>query len=87
MNIEHIQLFRGTATDLASTNPVLLAGELAVETDTGRIKAGNGTSAYNSLEYTDKPHGLASETLTFVLDDEAETDAEAPEFFSSSGSA
>ena len=76
MNIEHIQLFRGTAADLASANPVLLAGELAVETDTGRIKAGNGTSAYNSLEYSDQPYGLGSETLTFVLDDEAETTIE-----------
>ena len=76
MNVEHIQLFRGTAAELASKNPVLLAGELAVETDTGRLKAGNGTSAYNSLEYVDKSHDLTSDTWTFVLDDEAETRVE-----------
>ena len=76
MNVEHIQLFRGTAAELASKNPVLLAGELAVETDTGRLKAGNGTSTYNALEYVDKSHDLTSDTWTFVLDDEAETRVE-----------
>ena len=76
MNVEHIQLFRGTAAELASKNPVLLAGELAVETDTGRLKAGNGTSTYNALEYVDKSHDLTSDTWIFVLDDEAETRVE-----------
>lgn len=76
MNVEHIQLFRGTAVELASVNPVLLAGEIAVETDTGRIKAGNGTSTYNALEYVDRPRGLTSETWTIVLDDEEETRVE-----------
>ena len=76
MNVEHIQLFRGTAAELASKNPILLAGELAVETDTGRLKAGNGTSTYNALEYVDKSHDLTSDTWIFVLDDEAQTRVE-----------
>ena len=51
MNIEHIQLLRGTAEALASVNPVLLAGELGLETDTGKFKFGYGTSNWNSLSY------------------------------------
>ena len=51
MSIEHIQLLRGTAEALAAKNPVLLAGELGLETDTGRFKFGDGTAAWNSLSY------------------------------------
>lgn len=46
-----IQLRHDTAANFASVNPVLLAGEAAVETDTNKIKIGDGTTAYNSLEY------------------------------------
>ena len=51
MSIEHIQLLRGTASALARENPVLLAGELGFETDTGKFKLGNGVTAWNSLGY------------------------------------
>lgn len=33
---------------------VLLAGELGVETDTGRVKVGDGVSAWSTLEYLDE---------------------------------
>ena len=77
MNIQdaRIQLRRGTVAGLAAANEVPLAGELVVETDTGRVKAGDGVSNYNSLEYIGR-HGLGEETLTFVLDDEDETRVE-----------
>ena len=70
-----MQLRRGTAAGLTEINEVPLAGELVVETDTGRVKAGDGVSNYNSLEYIGR-HGLGEETLTFVLDDEDETHVE-----------
>ena len=35
----------------SSANPVLLAGELAVESDTLKQKIGNGSTPYNSLSY------------------------------------
>lgn len=35
----------------ASVNPVLLAGEVGVEKDTGLFKIGNGTSTYSELTY------------------------------------
>lgn len=40
-----------SAADLAANNPVLEAGQLAVESDTGRIKVGDGSTAYTSLPY------------------------------------
>jgi hypothetical protein len=43
-----IQLRRDTAANWVSTNPVLRAGELGIETDTLQIKIGNG-SAWNSI--------------------------------------
>jgi hypothetical protein len=42
---------RGTAAALTSDNPTLIAGELGVETDTGRLKIGDGVTAWSSLAY------------------------------------
>lgn len=42
---------RGTASALTSNNPTLAAGELAFETDTGKFKLGDGTTAWTSLGY------------------------------------
>lgn len=46
-----VQLRRDTAANWASANPVLSAGEQALETDTGLTKVGDGTTAYTSLKY------------------------------------
>jgi hypothetical protein len=46
-----IQLRRGTAATWTSTNPVLAAGEGGIETDTLKIKYGDGTTAWTSLSY------------------------------------
>lgn len=40
-----------TAAQWSAENKILLAGEIVVESDTGLIKIGNGTSAYNELKY------------------------------------
>lgn len=45
------QLRRGTAAEWTAANPILAAGEPAVETDTHREKLGDGTTAWNSLGY------------------------------------
>jgi len=47
-----IQMRRDTAANWASANPILASGELALETDTGKFKVGNGTSNWSSLTYT-----------------------------------
>ena len=46
-----IQFKRGTAAALTSANPTLAAGEPCFETDTGRVKVGDGSTAWTSLVY------------------------------------
>lgn len=46
-----IQIRRDTAANWTSVNPILASGEQGLETDTGKIKFGNGSSAWNSLPY------------------------------------
>src|SRR5262245_33259196 len=46
-----IQLRRDTAAQWAVNNPVLAAGEPGLESDTGRIKFGDGTTAWTGLAY------------------------------------
>lgn len=40
-----------TAANWASNNPVLLGGELGIESDTLKMKVGDGSTAWNSLPY------------------------------------
>jgi hypothetical protein len=47
-----LQQRRGTAASWTSTNPTLAAGEIGFESDTGKIKIGNGSTAWNALAYT-----------------------------------
>jgi hypothetical protein len=46
-----IQFRNDTAANWTSANPTLLAGEIGYETNTGRLKIGNGSTAWNSLAY------------------------------------
>lgn len=46
-----IQLRRDTAANWTSANPTLAQGEPGVETDTGKIKVGDGSTAWASLSY------------------------------------
>jgi hypothetical protein len=46
-----LQYRRDTASNWTSANPTLLAGEPAFETDTGKFKIGDGTTAWTSLAY------------------------------------
>jgi len=47
-----LQQRRGTAASWTSTNPTLAAGEIGFESDTGKIKIGTGSTAWNALAYT-----------------------------------
>jgi len=60
--VTQIQVRRGTASQWTSTNPVLASGEWGYETDTGKVKIGNGSSAWNSLGYT----GASTGTVTSI---------------------
>lgn len=47
-----IKFRRSTAAQWTAANPVLAAGEAGLETDSGLVKYGNGTSAWADLQYT-----------------------------------
>ncbi len=62
-----IKLRRGTAAAWTSANPILHAGEAGYETDTGKIKFGDGTTTWNALAYFapgGAPSGTAGGDLT-----------------------
>jgi hypothetical protein len=46
-----IKIKRATSTRWSEINPVLLAGELGLESDMARLKVGDGVSTWNDLEY------------------------------------
>ena len=47
-----IQIRRDTASNWTSSNPTLSQGEQGYETDTGKLKIGNGSTAWTSLGYS-----------------------------------
>lgn len=51
MTSTRIQIKRGTAASWTAANPILSQGELGLETDTSKVKIGNGSAAWNSLGY------------------------------------
>jgi hypothetical protein len=59
-----IQIRRDTAANWTSANTVLAQGELGAETDTSKIKIGNGSTAWNSLSYLINTSGYAVYTDT-----------------------
>jgi hypothetical protein len=60
-----IQFRRDTAANWTTSNPVLAAGELGLETDTSRYKIGDGSSAWSALSYSSLPSTAVS---TLVID-------------------
>ena len=46
-----ILLRRGTAAEWTASNPILLEGEVGIETDTKKLKVGDGLTAWSSLPY------------------------------------
>jgi hypothetical protein len=47
----NILLRRGTAAEWTASNPILLEGEVGVETDTKKLKVGDGLTVWASLPY------------------------------------
>ena len=52
-----VQHKRMSARDWASSTLVLLDGELGVESDTGKVKVGNGRDRFSDLQYLTGPKG------------------------------
>jgi hypothetical protein len=58
-----IKVRRGDSNSWSTANPVLAAGESGFETDTKKIKIGNGSTAWNSLSYVRLDGGSLDEVL------------------------
>lgn len=56
-----VQHKRMSASDWASSTLVLLDGELGIESDTGKVKVGNGTDHFSALQYLTGPKGERGE--------------------------
>ena len=52
-----IQIRRDTAANWSSANTILAQGEMALETDTGKLKVGDGTTTWTALNYSLDPVG------------------------------
>jgi hypothetical protein len=65
-----IKLRRDTAADWTSVNPVLAAGEAGFESDTNKLKIGDGVTAWTGLSYASGGGGVA-------IDEVAPDDTEA----------
>ena len=57
-----VQHRRKSASDWQNSEEILLAGELGVESDTGKVKVGDGTSRYTDLQYLTGPKGEQGDT-------------------------
>jgi hypothetical protein len=66
MTRQYIQLRRGTAAAWTAANPILKAGEAGYESDTRRLKIGDGTTAWNTLLYVNTTGGASLGNLSDV---------------------
>ena len=64
-----IQLRRGGAQEWQNANPILAQGELGIELDTGRIKIGDGVTAWNTLRYERPVESVSNTANTLVQRD------------------
>ena len=62
-----IQIRRDTASNWTSANPTLAQGELGIETDTSKIKVGDGSTAWSSKTYLVDVGSYLTETSTSTL--------------------
>jgi hypothetical protein len=53
-----IQLRRGLAATWTTNNPTLAQGEMGLETDTGKFKVGDGSTAWSTLVYSSGIQGI-----------------------------
>lgn len=59
-----IQLRNDTAANWTNANPLLLKGEMGVESDTGKTKIGNGIDHWKTLKYS----GVDENTIKGIID-------------------
>ena len=65
MAYKELQVRRDTAANWTTNDPTLKAGEFGYETDTGKLKVGDGSTAWTSLDYIT---GAGSDAFTVKID-------------------
>ena len=63
-----LQLRRGTSSQWTGANPILAAGEMGVETDTRKVKIGDGSTSWTSLNYIAADNPEISEIAQDAID-------------------
>lgn len=63
-----VQIRGGTAAAATSTNPILAERELGIETDTLKMKLGDGVTAWTGLSYLASGGGGSSWTIQTIAD-------------------
>lgn len=66
---DRVQMRRGTAASWTSANPMLYSGEFGFETDTFRLKIGDGSTAWTSLPYITRSSVAKTANYTLVIKD------------------
>jgi hypothetical protein len=62
-----MQQRRGTAAQWTAANPILSAGEIGFETDTGQFKIGDGTTAWQDISYFKNLEDLGGSLDDYIL--------------------
>lgn len=62
----YLQGAQGTAAEWVQANPVLPLAAIGYESDTGRVKIGDGISDWNTLEYSFFPLNSSQRSTTGV---------------------
>ena len=62
----YLQGAQGTAAEWTQVNPVLPLATIGYESDTGRVKIGDGISDWNTLEYSFFPLNSALRSTTGI---------------------
>jgi hypothetical protein len=77
-----IQIRRDTAANWTSENPTLAQGEMGFETDTKKLKFGDGSTTWNSLSYfAGSWNDLLNKPSTFTPSDDSVTPAKLSSHF------
>jgi hypothetical protein len=61
-----IQLRRGTASSWTSADPILASGEVGVETDTNKVKIGDGSSNWTELDYFADVYSASAAIISYI---------------------
>ena len=62
-----MQQRRGTAQQWTDANPILAAGEIGFETDTGQFKIGDGTNHWADISYFKNLEDLGGSLDDYIL--------------------